>query len=684
LIFIAAAAQLLKSKEKLTLSAADIAIMGLPLLAGYSLLFHWLITNHGGHAYLDNMLHGLVFWLAASSMYFIASSDRTRIGAYIRAIAITAGAAAAAGQGINDYLPHLRNGEAVWREFGNFTDPDFFAGHLVMCAPLALLLFLGAKSKKTASVSLLYVLAAMLQLIAVLNTGSRFAPVSEITSIVISAAGLFLACRAGTPFPKNTKNRILALAVILLIGLAIFARPVTSRLSSGTMKSQASSGNFRLWTWKGTVRLIEANPILGAGPAQFVYAYPKSAITGYTTHAHCAYLQTAADIGVPALILMLGGFGFIYFSGFRSLLVPIVTEKQPEVKAWRKGRVAAAGESVTQSDFLSEVSLIDDRYLIIGLIGAITAGAIQNLIDSDWFNYQTGITLFALAGILASFVKMPSFSIKPIPLKAAGISLYAAAAVLCLFFAAAEFQEESFSYIAADQSDPYNGKFAGNAAMHADFPNGLNDDGARNLSKACRLTPDSVSYYRLGAYLASTNDPQRALECYNKGLEYDPKSLQILMAAADVEARQGDSSDTLGYYLRVAALETSPFGTVRAIPEVSETRFAFADSAIGDILLKRKLASQAIPYYNRVVSDSDEYSDQGGASNGMRKAMTDGVVDIALDEKMRAIYIGALNNLAVAYGESGHPDEAASVKAHLNIWLERFDNGLEKDRIKGT
>jgi hypothetical protein len=156
------------------------------------------------------------------------------------------------------------------------------------------------------------------------------------------------------------------------------------------------------------------------------------------------------------------------------------------------------------------------------------------------------------------------------------------------------------------------------------------------------------------------------------------------MAAADVEARQGDSSDTLGYYLRVAALETSPFGTVRAIPEVSETRFAFADSAIGDILLKRKLASQAIPYYNRVVSDSDEYSDQGGASNGMRKAMTDGVVDIALDEKMRAIYIGALNNLAVAYGESGHPDEAASVKAHLNIWLERFDNGLEKDRIKGT
>jgi len=676
-----AAIELFKLKSTAHFTRSSYALFGVAAFAVVSLLFNWLIIERGHPVYLDNMLHGTAFWLALSAVYFLSASDRSRVGIYVKLIAIAAGVAATAGRGLNDYLPHLRHGEAIWREFGNFTDPDFFAGQLVMGFPLALALFLGAKSEKGKTVWLLYVMAAVIIFGAIPTTGSRFALIS--TSIGIGStiiAGL-ASIRSGMPFPKSSWKRLIALGVSVLLLVPLVAMPMTSRLSTGTMKTQAHSGNFRAWTWKGTIKLIESDPILGAGPAQFVYSYPKRAITGFTTHAHCAYLQTAADIGIPALVLLIWAFCCSWLNCFKSLSIRDSPAPEPTAPSNKKVRAPVPQEN-KESNFLAEISLIDDRYLIIGILGSIAAAMVQNLIDSDWFNFESGITLFALAGILTALSTKREISAPSRLLTFTFASLYAVLSIAALIFAVAEFQEQSGSYVAASQTDPLNGKYLGVAARYVYIPAGDFTETEKALIGACRLTPDTVSYNRLGAFYAQTNDKISALKAFNAGLAYDPKSLQLLMAAAEIKQSLNDTSGALGYYLQVAALEVSPFGTVRAIPEVSETRFPIADSSIADIFMARKRPSMAITYYVQSAADCEEYSSEGGASSQMRMAMNKLSYDKALDDQMRAIYVGALNNLAAAYTETGNYGAAKNVKTHFTSNLERFDNGLQKYKTK--
>ena len=145
--------------------------------------------------------------------------------------------------------------------------------------------------------------------------------------------------------------------------------------------------------------------------------------------------------------------------------------------------------------------------------------------------------------------------------------------------------------------------------------------------------------------------------------------------AAEMASQFGDQTSALGYYQHIADLETSPFGTVRAIPEVSETRFADADAAVGDSLLSRGELKQALVYFGRARDDCEEYSQEGGAAQPMRAAMTQGVVDANLDKHMRALYIEVLDNLAITYSEEGNVSEAMAVKAHLNTMLQSFPGG---------
>jgi len=674
LLMLAVIIHIVTDKRALELTWPTVAVLGIPAIAILSLLVHWLIVYKAQPTNLDSMARGTLFWLSAAVMYLLVSNHRSRKGIYATLVAITAGAAVAAGYGLQDYLIHVRAHESQWREFGTSNNPDFYAGYLVSTFPLALAMFLGAKTGKERIFWLPYLLALLLQIAVIPTTGSRFAIISSVVGAVVVLIGFAISSAADMAVEKSVRIRLAALVILALLGGSIVAKPILFRVQGPAASTEAHSGNFRVWTWKGTIRLIESDPLLGAGPGQFINAYPKRAIVGFTRHAHSAYLQTAADIGVPALCLLLAAFAGIGLVGMSSLRSNIETVSEP-VLAVRKGkRQAAKPISKSESPF-DQMTMVDDRFLVMGLTGSLAAALIQNLIDSDWIIFSCGITLFALAGTLVSVTA--GFKSKPVPswLKFVILGVVSAASVFALLFSAAEMAEESGNYVTAAQIDPINSAYQKALAFQLYLPERDAADSEAALIKSASLAPGGVEYYRLGSFYLNNNELDKAQKAYELGLGYDPNSVQLLIALAQLAQQMGDSQGSLRYYQKIADLETTPYGTVRAIPEISETRFVDADAAVGDSLLRKGMVTKAISYYLRAKADCEEYSNSGGASSGMRKAMNMGEIDNDLDSHMRGLTVTVMTNLAHAYDDQGNSRQAVATREELSALLKSFPGG---------
>jgi O-antigen ligase len=673
-ILIGCIVQVLRTKEDVRLGPASICILGVSGLAILSLLFHWLIIHRAAPTYLDVMLRGTVFWIAVTASFVVAMADRTRIAAYTRLLAITVGNSIAAGIGLQDYLFHLRGHQPQWREFGTST-PDFFAGQLIMTFPIAFSLFLGAKSGKEKIFWLPYLLAVLLQLAVIPTTGSRFALISLTVGIAVTLALLTLTVRRGMSLPIDTRTRLIALGIVAILGVLVVAKPILFRLKSSTLKTQAHSGDFRTWTWKGTVRLIEADPALGAGPGTFVYAYPKRAYVGFTRHAHNAYLQTAADLGTPALLLMLAGFGLIYLKGIDALKVVTAATQDLPIDKKRKSRTSKE-PSRSESDILDQITLVDDKFLMMGLLGGLAAALVQNLIDSDWFTFASGITLFTMLGLVAGLSPLQDRFLSERRIKLPLVAVTAAAAVLTSFLFFAEFEEQTGNYLAATHANPLNATYQFAVTKHIYEPVGDENSVEKTLIAACRLAPDSVGYRRLGDFYMATRRPNAALKCYHLSLLYDPHYVPVLVQIAQILHDSGDVDAALGYYQRVADLETGPDGSVRAIPEVSETGFADADAAIGEYLLADRRPQQSVIYLKRATDGCEAYFDLNGYK--MRQQMMQGRPDSELDSHMTALYVRVAADLSQAYQDLGKTNEANTVKAATTSKLQQFSKVISK------
>lgn len=75
-----------------------------------------------------------------------------------------------------------------------------------------------------------------------------------------------------------------------------------------------SSIRYRLYTWRGVLRMLSEHPFgIGVGTEAFFAVYPQYALSGIETvmHAHQIFLQIAVELGVLGLIVFLMLFGVI-------------------------------------------------------------------------------------------------------------------------------------------------------------------------------------------------------------------------------------------------------------------------------------------------------------------------------------------------------------------------------------
>ena len=644
------------------LSPAEKAFLVLLGLAFLSLPMR-LFVQHGT-GYFGVMLRGWSVLAADFALFALArrvAGNRTLL--YGLALAAVAGAAVVADLGVQEYIAHLRAGIPYWRIFVS-SSPDFLAGYFVLTLPVTLALFLEAPGLRGLTpllrgmASLVLGVVLLLQLVALLTTGSRFGLVSLAAGLIVFAAGVFAATRRGLVLPNATRLLLGIFGIGLVLGGAVFAKPVLVRLQH----AQDNSAAFRVWTWRGSLHMALENPVLGTGIGAWTDLYPKYALTGFTRLAHNSYLQIADECGFPALFALLAVLALLGTAITRGL------RRLPETAGSDGG------------GFLPE----DNRVLLCGLAGALAGGLVQNLIDSDWSVFFLGAVFWTLAGLAAGQAGEEKAQAKP----PAAISLIAAGSVAAALLVltvtegigagdavTAAAQKDSDpggaveSYTAARAWDPVSSLYPSDLGYKVYYSRSgdlVNAEAA--LGNAVALEPNSVNYRRLGTVLQAAGRNADAVAAYQNGLKAEPNSVELLLRLA----RLSPPSDALEYYRRLSALETGPVGTARALGESVEPGFAYADAALGDAA--RQTPAQAAAYDSRAAALLETYADQGGSVNIERKAIAGGTPDPQTDMALAKLYTQVMTRWAAL----APPDQQAALEARQAKGTEKFNAVIEE------
>ncbi|MHB0913498.1 MAG: O-antigen ligase family protein, partial [Armatimonadota bacterium] len=391
----------------------------------------------------------LVFLLAAS-----LSGQRRAVYGLLCALGLSATIVGALA--VREYMAA---GDPTWRVFGSFFNPDYLAGFAALTLPVLLAWHL---SPTSTSIRFISALGALFVLAALLASGSRF-------GVVAAAGGLlvFILLAAGS----RTLGRRQALALSLLVIPAVlvflfFGKPVANRLSASTVQAESHSGSFRIYTWRGALRMAEAHPVNGTGLGTFEAAYPKYAIVGYTKLAHNSYLQVAAEAGFPALAALLALLG---------------ASSLPVASSLLRKKINPDPESAAEFAWTPE-----PRLLACGLLGGVAASIARNLVDSDWYVTAVGISFWAVLGAAVALVPYRSLNIPRAGAKTA-LSL---ALILVLVTLAGEAQFAVGEYETASRLDPLNAephRRMGMERMMTGDPSGAESE----FRKAIRLSPTS-------------------------------------------------------------------------------------------------------------------------------------------------------------------------------------------------
>ncbi len=608
---------LLSPAEKAFLALLGLAFLSIPVR---------LIVQHGT-GYFGVMLRGWSILAADFALFALARRVAvSQVWLYGLVFAAVAGSAIVADLGVQEYVVHLRTGERDWRIFATST-PDFLAGYFVLMLPVALALFLetpglrGLTPLLRTAAALVLGVILLLQLAALLTTGSRFGLVSLGVSLLVFAGGVLLAVRRGLILPVATRGLLGVLLAAFVLGGAVFARPVLVRLQN----YQDNSSAFRLWTWRGSLHMAFANPVLGTGVGTWTDLYPRYALTGFTRLAHESYLQMADECGVPALVVLLAALTLLGVSVMRGL------GQSPEAEASNSWLPA------------------DSRLLRCGLLAAIAGGVVQNLIDSDWYVFFLGTAFWTLAG-LAAAANGPEAPEARRPLPAAIVAAGSVTAALLLLtgaqgigagYAVTALAQKSAdpggaaeSFGAARAWDPLNGRYPSDLGFGVEYVR-LGDPLSAEiaLQNAVALEPNSVNFRRLGTVLQASGRNADALAAYQNGLRAEPNSVELLLRLARISPPPA----SLAYYQRISDLETSPVGTARALGESVEPTFAYADAALGDAAA-HSAPTRAAAYYTRAAALLEAYVNEGGSLNSQREAINGGQADPQTDAALGKLY----------------------------------------------
>ncbi len=499
-----------------------------------------------------------------------------------------------------------------WRVFGTFINPDFLAGYLLLLIPLTLASFV-ALAKPPQRVGLGVLLIA--QTFALFLTGSR-AGIGALGGAVLLWILLMGWVRALKPNLKPIATALL----LCLIGGVLGLGPVRNRVETGqgagkgavgaiqaSANTQAHSGEFRKWTWRGTIEMAKSNPVFGTGIGSYEYAYPRYTQVAFTAHAHNAYLQWTAEVGLVGVLLL-----FLPIASLCAFSLHILRARRQE---------SMQGEPAESFGAFSEPYV-----LLAGFFASLTATLLHCFIDSDWFVVANAVTLSAIVGLMLAMARYlaPLATTAPAPLPKAGLLLGLPIALVLIWQGMSLVNYRSAlsaggamlqtqhpqaalnDFLSASSALPREPEaYLKQAMIYAGTERPQEAEAA--LQRAVGVAPSGRSYYRLAQFYVQQKQLDKAINAFEESRKREPRNVQNLRALAECYREAAHKDDAKRIYELVTDLEQGVYGRVRAMPEMIEAEFAFAHIGLGDLSAEAKQREEAAKEYYAAVKVFGEF-----------------------------------------------------------------------------
>lgn len=236
-------------------------------------------------------------------------------------------------------------GETFFRAISFFPDPHMFAFYLGLAAPVALCLsvFSNIFQFSFRQKFLLCVCNTVL----FLALGLTFSRAGYIGAFFGVLAVIFMGWDF---FDKRVK--FIVTAVILVGSVALFSSSnlIISRFFSSFNPAEGSNSE-RLLNWRQAIKIIEDRPITGAGVGAYAEALNARAPNRSSVTAHNTYLDIAAEMGIPALLVWI----ILLSAAAKNLLFVLKSEER---------------------------GLSKEKVISLGLIGAFVWFSVQMIFDT--------------------------------------------------------------------------------------------------------------------------------------------------------------------------------------------------------------------------------------------------------------------------------------------------------------
>lgn len=284
-------------------------------------------------------LHGpLVDRILTAALFFTCAGLMARfVAAYLAAIA-------GSGSSLN-----------TWFLVDGFSNPRFYGQFLTLALPLLLipLLVSGDLRRHAAVAGVLIVLAWT----AAITSGTRG------TWLGLALAAIFLSWtgKAGRRWAVLQIATAVAGVVLFWIALTVVPDVLSIQIEHHAASRVNASLSQRDIIWRQAIEVVVQNPLLGIGPMQLA-----DLPNGVATHPHQAWLQWAAEMGVPSALLVT----WLVLCGGRTL-IPVLRVRAKSMQEPDMLRLCLTGaivSALTQS-MVDGVLVMPYSQLWVALLG---------------------------------------------------------------------------------------------------------------------------------------------------------------------------------------------------------------------------------------------------------------------------------------------------------------------------